>query len=125
VAAMRAAGLELDELRATGGFTRSRFWRQLLADVLGSPVGFSGSGQGSATGAALLGHVALGHVPSLDDAAATVRITDVVEPSESAARFYRDLLPVFSTAGDVVDGLHAAMAAAHQEPVSTSRAGGA
>ena len=36
--AMRAAGLELTELRAIGGFARGPFWRQLLTDVLASGV---------------------------------------------------------------------------------------
>ena len=70
--AMQAAGLGLVELRATGGFAKSPFWRQLLADVLGTTVGFPASEQGSAMGAALLGHIALGHLPSVDDAAALV-----------------------------------------------------
>ena len=36
---IRAAGHEVREVRATGGFARSPFWRQLLCDVLGMPVG--------------------------------------------------------------------------------------
>ena len=44
--AMQAAGLELTELRATGGFSHSPFWRQLLADVLGTAIGFPASAQG-------------------------------------------------------------------------------
>src|SRR3954454_11900857 len=32
---MRAAGLEVRELRATGGFARSPLWKQMLADALG------------------------------------------------------------------------------------------
>lgn len=64
----RSCPLKLTELRATGGFARSPFWRQLLADVLGTPIGFPASEQRSAAGAALLGHVALGHLRSVDAA---------------------------------------------------------
>ena len=105
--AMRAAGLELAEVRATGGFARSPFWRQLLADVLGTPIGFPASEQGSAMGAALLGHVALGHLRSVDDAAALVRVTEVVHPDDDAARFYRRLLPAFASTAEAVEGLNA------------------
>ena len=105
--AMQAAGLELAELRATGGFARSPFWRQLLADVLGTPIGFPVSEQGSAAGAALLGHVALGHLTSVDDAAALVRVTEVVHPDRDAARFYRRLLPAFATTAEAVEDLNA------------------
>jgi gluconokinase len=105
--AMQAAGLELTELRATGGFARSPFWRQLLADVLGTPIGFPASEQGSAAGAALLGHVALGHLRSVDDAAAMVRVTEVVHPDRDAARFYRRLLPAFARTAEAVEDLDA------------------
>lgn len=104
--AMRAAGLAPTELRATGGFARSRFWRQLLADVLGSPIGFPAGGQGSVIGAALLGHVALGHLRSVDAAASLVRVTQVVHPDPDDARFYRALLPAFARTGEAVEDLH-------------------
>ena len=93
--------------RATGGFARSPFWRQLLADVLGTPIGFPASEQGSAAGAALLGHVALGRLGSVDDAAALVRVTEVVHPGRDAARFYRRLLPAFARTAEAVEDLNA------------------
>jgi xylulokinase len=37
-ARMRALGLRPDEIRATGGGSRSRLWLQILADVIGTPV---------------------------------------------------------------------------------------
>jgi gluconokinase len=103
--AMRAAGLELTELRATGGFAHSPFWRQLLADVLGTPIGFPAGEQGSAIGAALLGHVALGNLGSVDEAAALVRVVDVIRPDPATAGFYRKLLPAFAATGEAVEGL--------------------
>jgi gluconokinase len=105
--AMRAAGLEPTELRATGGFAHSPFWRQLLADVLGMPIGFPAGEQGSAVGAALLGHVALGHLDSVDDAAALVRVVEVVQPDPAVAAGYRRLLPAYASIGEVVEGLPA------------------
>jgi gluconokinase len=105
--AMAAAGLELTELRATGGFARSPFWRQLLADALGTTIGFPASEQGSALGAALLGHVALGHLRSADDAAALVRVTEVVHPDPETARFYQRLLPAFAATASAVQDLNA------------------
>ena len=105
--AMRAAGLEPTELRATGGFAHSPFWRQLLADVLGMPIGFPAGEQGSAVGAGLLGHVALGHLASVDDAATLVRLVEVVHPEPAVAAAYRRLLPAFAATGDAVEGLPA------------------
>jgi len=105
--AMRDAGLELTELRATGGFARSPFWRQLLADVLDTPLGFAKGEQGSAVGAGLLGHVALGNLGSVDEAAALVHVAEVVYPDPAAARFYREMLPHFATTGGAVEALPA------------------
>jgi gluconokinase len=102
---MRSAGLEPTELRATGGFAHSPFWRQLLADVLGVPIGFPAGEQGSAVGAALLGHVALGHLGSVDEAAALVRVSEVVHPDAQTAAGYRRLLPAFAATGVAVEGL--------------------
>jgi gluconokinase len=92
---LAAAGQDVREIRATGGFARSRFWRQLLSDVLGRPLGFPEQAEGSAFGAALLGLVALGELDTLDRASELVRIAEVVEPDPAAAARYRELLPAF------------------------------
>lgn len=47
-------GVEVRRVRASGGGSRSPFWRQVLADVLGKPVIVSASAEGSAYGGALL-----------------------------------------------------------------------
>jgi gluconokinase len=93
---MRAAGNEVREVRATGGFARSPLWRQILADALGLDVRFPAGHEGSGFGAALLGMYALGLVDSLDVAADLVRIEDTVRPDPSAAAVYAALRPVFA-----------------------------
>ncbi len=102
LASMRAAGNEVREIRATGGFARSPFWRQLLADVLDMDVGFPSGHEGSSFGAALLAMQALGLVASVDVAADMVTITETVHPDPAAAATHRALRPVFA-------GLYAAL----------------
>ena len=92
---VRASGNEVTEIRATGGFARSALWRQMLADVLGAPVGFPASHEGSSYGAALLAMDALDLVPSIDVAADVVKINEVLTPDPAAARVYADLRPIF------------------------------
>ena len=99
---MRAAGNEVHEVRATGGFARSPLWRQILADALGLDVRFPAGHEGSGFGAALLGMYALGLVDSLDVAADLVRIEDTVRPDPPAAAVYEALRPVFA---DLYDAL--------------------
>jgi gluconokinase len=99
---MRAASIEVREVRATGGFARSPLWRQMLADSLGMPVQFASGHEGSSFGAALLGMQALGTVPSIDVAADMVDITETVQPDAASAATYATLLPVFAELYDAL-----------------------
>jgi gluconokinase len=96
LASLREAGNEVREVRATGGFARSELWRQMLADVLGMPIGFPAGDQGSAFGAALVGLEALGMIPSIELAADLLEVRERREPDPSAAARYQELRPVFA-----------------------------
>ncbi|MFG1887487.1 gluconokinase [Micromonospora sp. NPDC049051] len=102
LASVRAAGNEVREIHAGGGFSRSPLWRQMLADVLGMPVHFPAGHEGSGFGAALLGMQALGLIPSIDVAADLVRIEQTARPDPAAAAAYAALLPLF---GQLYDAL--------------------
>ncbi|WP_328423866.1 gluconokinase [Micromonospora sp. NBC_00389] len=96
LSSVRAAGNEVREVRAGGGFARSGLWRQMLADVLGLPVSFATGPEGSSFGAAMLGMQALGLIPSIDVAFDLVRIEETVRPDPAAAATYAALLPLFA-----------------------------
>ncbi|MEU6073289.1 gluconokinase [Micromonospora sp. NPDC047074] len=102
LASVRAAGNEVREIRASGGFARSPLWRQMLADVLGMPVRFPAGREGSSFGAALLGLEALGLIPSVDVAADLVQIAETARPDPAAAATYAALLPLFSELYDAL-----------------------
>ncbi|MEV4497568.1 gluconokinase [Micromonospora arborensis] len=102
LSSVRAAGNEVHEIRASGGFARSGLWRQMLADVLGLPVSFPAGHEGSSFGAALLGMQALGLIPSIDVAADLVRIEETVRPDPAAAATYAALLPLFAELYDAL-----------------------
>jgi gluconokinase len=102
LASVRAAGNEVREIRASGGFARSRLWRQILADALGMPVRFPAGHEGSSFGAALLGMQALGLIESIDVAADLVKIDETVRPDPAAAATYAALLPLFSELYDAL-----------------------
>ena len=93
---LRAAAINVREVRATGGFARSGFWRQLLGDVLGMPVDFPAGHEGSSFGAALLGMEALELVESIDVATDLVRVESTVTPDDDTRRLYTELRPVFA-----------------------------
>ena len=62
---MRGAGLDISEIRATGGVMKHEMWRRTLASAFDASIGFPASPEGSGFGAALLGMEALGIIESM------------------------------------------------------------
>ncbi len=101
-AAVQSAVGPAKTIRATGGFARSPFLRQMLADVFNKTVFFPENYQGSSFGAAVLGLYALGYISSLDDVPEMVGpcyshqpITENVEQYQRALLIYDKLLGSF------------------------------
>jgi len=68
---------------ASGGFTHSPQWLQMMADIFGRTVYTTSSADASAIGACIMGAYALGIIPGLYAAAATmIRIKDSYEPKQ-------------------------------------------
>lgn len=82
-------GVELKELRATGGGSRSGLWTQILADATGLPIVASTVDEVSAQGAAVL---AMAHTGVHGDIAATARamahFDRTTEPIEKNTEIY-------------------------------------
>jgi len=88
-AIIQEQGLELEQLRATGGGAKSPIWRQILADVLGVQLVTTTSQEGPAFGAALLAGVASGVYASVQQACkATVRVVEHTEPNRELESIY-------------------------------------
>jgi gluconokinase len=101
---MRAAGLEIDEIRATGGVMQHPLWQQTLADALGSPIGLLDEQEGSGFGAALLGMEALGLIESIDVAADLVPVATQIRNRPADAAVYATLRPLFDELYDALLG---------------------
>jgi len=82
-------------IQATGGFSRSVIWRQMMADIFESEVTVPESYESSCLGACILGLYALGKINSFEIAADMVGDTYTHTPIEEAAKEYRQLLPIF------------------------------
>lgn len=83
------------EVRATGGFTRSAFWLQLLADVAERPLLLPSAAQASAFGAAGLAFIAIGALRTLEDVAALVTVAPGPVPNAADAPLYRRLYGMY------------------------------
>jgi len=97
---VRGAGIEVREVRLTGGGARSPFWRQLCADAFGVPVVTVNASAGAAFGAAILAGAGTGVFTSVDDACARcVHETGRLEPAADRAKLapglerFRSLYP--------------------------------
>ncbi|WP_161890648.1 gluconokinase [Pontibacter russatus] len=84
---MYSVGLALEQtvgpvevIYANGGFSRSSLWVQMLADVFNKKVHLTDTVEGSAFGAAIMGMYALGHIPSLEDAADMIQVKQTFVP---------------------------------------------
>ncbi len=85
---IRGLGTKLQDVRVSGGGARSGLWRQILADVLNTPIRTVNTTQGAAYGAALLAGVGAGVWPTVADAAAAaVRVTGTTSPGPAAAAY--------------------------------------
>ncbi len=79
--ALETTGVTCQTMRLAGGGTLETRWRQLLSDVLESPLEVSDVSDASARGAALLAGVGLGAFSSVDDASSLApKVRFVVEP---------------------------------------------
>ncbi len=86
-----ATGARIDEMRLTGGATRSATWTQIVADAYEMPVVPVASTEGTAIGAALLAATGAGAFALVADAAAScVHTSSAVLPSVEGVAAYAD-----------------------------------
>ncbi|MBK7709139.1 MAG: xylulokinase [Acidobacteria bacterium] len=80
-------GVEASTIRIGGGGARSRLWRQIQADVYGSPVEVIDSDEGAALGAAILAGVGVGAWPTVEGACENaIRVVETIEPDPESSR---------------------------------------
>jgi gluconokinase len=96
VAAIEDTG-SISNLYASGGFIQSRFWLQLLADILGKKVSINNSADASAAGAAIMGWHALGLLDNLYNAAQFFKTEMIYEPQENIHQQYNALFSIFES----------------------------
>jgi gluconokinase len=85
------------EIRASGGFARSAFWRQMTADMLGTIVTVPDSIESSGIGAALLGLLAMGEIEDLSHAHNWIQVGMAHEVNESDYRIYQQLTSIYTS----------------------------
>ncbi|WP_445612422.1 gluconokinase [Geobacillus sp. YF-1] len=86
----------MTEIRVSGGFAKSPFWRQMLSDMLGKPLIVPQTHEASALGAAAVALHALGELPSLEMVKTWMDTTARHEPKEEHTLIYAELFDLYS-----------------------------
>jgi len=85
----REMGIPVHQVRASGGGARSRFWRQLQADMYNAPVVTINVSEGAALGAAILAAVGNGAFDTVPEACqAIIQVKEKSSPKKGAVSFY-------------------------------------
>ncbi len=83
------------KVQATGGFSRSELWRQMLADIFDQEVCIPESFESSCLGAVVLGMYGRGEIDSLEAVKDMVGATHSHQPNKEAVKAYEKLMPIF------------------------------
>lgn len=93
---LRDCGVEVREVRVTGGGARHPLWLQLLADIFNQPIYRTAIDEGPAYGAALLAGVAAGVYRDLTDASQYIRVEPtIVYPDPLRVARYNDIYQLY------------------------------
>ncbi|KLU63262.1 xylulose kinase [Peptococcaceae bacterium CEB3] len=82
-------------ITASGGFARSEFWVQMLADMFNTRVRLAESYESSCFGAAVMGMNALGVIEDLEDVDKLLSFTQVFEPDRVRNEIYQRNFAIF------------------------------
>ena len=90
-------GIQIGQIRTSGGGALSDFWRQIHADVFNSEViTVSGSAEGGAYGAALVAGAGVGVWQTVEEAVQVIKTEKRTLPDEKNAKIYQKLFPIYS-----------------------------
>lgn len=98
---LRGISGEIREVRASGGYTRSDFWTQMVCDVIGHPLLVPAVGDTSALGAALWALCILPEFNTLKDLGSLMQIEKTYQPDAKNR-------PVYERAFELFKGLYQA-----------------
>jgi len=104
---MEQLGIKIDELRITGGATRSPVWNQIQADVYGKPVVRGTSGEATALGAAMLAGLGSGIHRDVKEACKNMlKVERRWVPDKNAHKKYSRMLVLHKKLYDTIEPMY-------------------
>jgi gluconokinase len=86
---------ECRQVRASGGFTKSHLWLQIMADTLGQEMLVPSEGETSSLGAAIWAMHGAGVLSSLEEAADLIQIDQTVKPVPEQTKIYHQYYAIY------------------------------
>jgi len=94
---IRNLGLNIQEIRLTGGGGKSKFWKQLQADIYGAEVVTVNNTEGPAFGAAIMAGVGAGIYRDIVEATEQlVKVVEHTQPREEEMKRYEEHYQLFT-----------------------------
>lgn len=104
ILAEEAAGIEIEEIRLTGGAAKSPFWCQMLADMTGKKILLLQTSETGCLGAAMYAGIGSGVYKDAQDAAGrAVKISKVYEPDPSKKAAYDEAFKSWTAAYEALN----------------------
>jgi xylulokinase len=114
---IREMGVQLAEIRLSGGGARNPLWKQIQADIYGQDVVTINAGEGPAYGVALLAQVGTGGFASVPEACdATIRVVETTKAEAKTVAFHHWAYPIYRQLYTDLRGTFKAMSALAYEP---------
>ncbi len=93
---IREMGVDITQVRLSGGGARNPLWRQIQADIYGQDVCTINAGEGPAFGAALLAQVGTGGFASVPEACdATIKVVETIRVDEASKKVFDRGYPIY------------------------------
>jgi xylulokinase len=94
---IKSMGVDVNQIRLTGGGAKNKFWNQLQANIYGCEVVLVNASEGPAFGAALIAGTAAGVYIGLEQAVdQTIRIIERIEPDLTLMKCYNEYYGIYS-----------------------------
>lgn len=84
------------QLLSAGGFSNSRVWKQLVANILNCPLAFPETVEACCYGSAVVAWKSLGEIDSYQSVTSLTSIKEIVFPEPEQSLQYQQLYPVFN-----------------------------
>ncbi|CAB1065890.1 Gluconokinase (EC [Olavius sp. associated proteobacterium Delta 1] len=108
-------GVEVKQVIASGGFTQSDFWLQVVTDVLNREMVVPPWGETSCLGAAFWAMLGTGHVANLESLKNFVKPGSSCLPGKANAALYQRIYPMYQRLYQALSGNFAEIARLQQE----------